>query len=183
MSIYVSLIMSIAFLIVVGAFVIIIYAWRKPTDDTKVLTDKRTPLKLTSLTDSEAIFTTEMVLSNSGSEDAAITDVFARPYLPHEQYDQATVYGHVESSKRRRDDNYFEAVILKKGTELPLIITLRFVANNGCSIQEAMKNMVDMDVAIYYNGMARKEMYIRKDFFTVMGTEILALVRGVDNDR
>ena len=183
MSIFVSLIMGIIFLVIAGAIVIIIYAWRKPTDDTKVLTEERTALKLINITDNEAIFTTEMVLCNSGVEDAAITDVFARPYLPQEQYDQATVYSHVETQNRRRNDNYFEAVILKKRTKIPLIITLRFVANKGYSIKSAMKNMVDMDVAVYYNGMARKEMYIRKAFFTVKSTEISDLLGGADNGR
>jgi len=172
MSILVNLIMCLMILAIVGAIVIVIYAWMKPTDNTSVLTDERTALKLVSLTEKEAIFTTEMLLNNSGVEDAAITDVFARPYLPQEQYNQATVYSNVETVDRRRNDNYFEALILQAKSNRALIVTLRFVAN------EAMKNMVDMDVAIYYNGMARKAIYIRKNFFTVMGTEISALVGG-----
>lgn len=183
MSIFVNVIMCLVILAIVGAIVIIAYAWMKPTDNTSVLTDERTALKLVSLTEKEAIFTTEMVLQNSGVEDAAITDVFARPYLPQEQYNQATVYGHVETIDRRRNDNYFEALILQAKSKKTLVVTLRFVANDGYSIKEAMKNMVDMDVAIYYNGMARKAIYIRKNFFTVMGTEIIALVGGAKNGR
>jgi len=183
MSILVNLIMVLIFLAIIGAIVIIIYAWMKPTDNTRVLTNKRTALQLTSLTDKEAIFSTEMPLSNTGVEDAAITDVFARAYLPQEQYKQATVYGNVETSNRRRNDNYFEALILPKKSQVSLIVTFRFVANAGYDIKKAMKNMVDMDVAIYYNGMARKEIYIRKDFFTVKGAEISALIGGADNDR
>jgi len=183
MSILVNLIIGLMILAIVGAIIIVIYAWMKPTDNTSVLTDERTALKLVSLTEKEAIFTTEMLLNNSGVEDAAITDVFARPYLPQEQYNQATVYSHVETVDRRRNDNYFEALILQAKTQRPLIVTLRFVANDGYSIKEAMKNMVDMDVAIYYNGMARKAIYIRKNFFTVMGTEISALVGGSKNVR
>jgi hypothetical protein len=183
MSILVNLIMCLIILAIIGAIVIVIYAWRKPTDDTSVLTDKRTALKLANLTDKEAIFTTEMILKNSGVEDAAIIDVFARPYLPQEQYNQATVYGHVETLNRRRNDNYFEALILQAKSQRPLILTLRFVANEGYDIKDAMKNMVDMDVAVYYNGMARKEIYIRKNIFTVMSTEISALVGGSKNGR
>lgn len=183
MSILEYLIMGIILLIIVGAAVIIIYAWMKPTDNTRVLTEKRTGLKLSSLTDKEAIFFTEMPLSNTGVEDAAIIDVFARPYLPQEQYKQAIVYSNVETLQRRRNDNYFEAVILQKKSEIPLVVTLRFVANSGYDIKEAMKNMVDMDVAIYYNGMARKEIYIRKDFFTIKSEEISALIGGAYNDR
>jgi len=183
MSILVNLIMCLIILAIVGAIVIVVYAWRKPTDNTSVLTDERTALKLASLTDKEAIFTTEMILNNSGVEDAAVTDVFARPYLPQEQYNQATVYGHVEALNRRRNDNYFEALILHAKSQRPLILTLRFVANEGYDIKDAMKNMVDMDVAVYYNGMARKEIYIRKNIFTVMSTEISDLVGGSKNGR
>ncbi|MDD4320473.1 MAG: hypothetical protein PHH31_02845 [Acidaminococcaceae bacterium] len=183
MSILVNLIMVLICLAIAGAIVIIIYAWMKPTDKTSVLTSKRTVLQLTSLTDKEAVFITEMPISNTGVEDAAITDIFARPYLPQEQYKQATVYSNVETSNRRRNDNYFEAFILQKKSQVSLIVTFRFVANTGYDIKEAMKNMVDMDVAIYYNGMARKEIYIRKDFFTVKSAEISALVGGADNDR
>jgi hypothetical protein len=183
MSILVNVIMGLIILAIIGAIIIVVYAWMKPTDNTSVLTGERTELKLVSLTDKEAVFTTEMVLNNSGVEDAAIIDVFARPYLPQEQYNQATVYGHVETIDRRRNDNYFEALILSAKSKRPLIVTLRFVANEGYDIKDAMKNMVDMDVAIYYNGMARKEIYIRKNFFTVMGTELSALVGGNKNGR
>lgn len=170
-------------LIVLGAIVICVYAWMKGTDDTKILVEKVTPLKLESITSKEAVFSLEVPMVNAGCEDAAIIDVFARPYLPQEQFNAATVFGHVETIDRRRKDNYFEALILQAHAQKQLILTLRFVANGDITIEEALQKMVDMDVAIYYNGMARKEIYIRKAFITIFGKEIKALVGGAKNDK
>lgn len=165
-------------------FVLIcIYAFFKGTDDTVIMVEKKTALKLEKISDTEAVFSTEFPMINRGSEDAAIIDVFARPYLPQEQFSAATVFGHVETSNRRRNDNYFEALILKSDMQCQLILTLRFVANNGMNIKEALQQMVDMDVAIYYNGLARKNIYIRKVFLTINGETIRNLVGGAESGR
>lgn len=170
-------------LIIVGCAIVCLYAFKKGTDDTHILGEKKTPLKLERITETEAVFTTELPMVNRGSEDAAILDVFVRPYLPQEQFDGATVFGHVETANRRRNDNYFEAMILKANNQCQLILTLRFVANDGRNIKEALRNMVDMDVAVYYNGLARKNIYIRKEFITFMGEQIRSLVGGAENGK
>ena len=172
----------VIFLVLV--FVLIcIYAFFKGTDDTSVMVEKKTALKLEKISDTEAVFSTEFPMINRGKEDAAILDVFARPYLPQEQFNAATVFGHIETSTCRRNDNYFEALILKADTQCQLILTLRFVANNGMNIREALQQMVDMDVAVYYNGLARKNIYIRKAFLTINGETIRNLVGGAENGK
>ena len=74
-------------------------------------------------------------------------------------------------------------MILKADTQCQLILTLRFVANNGMNIREALQQMVDMDVAVYYNGLARKNIYIRKAFLTINGETIRNLVGGAENGK
>lgn len=172
----------IGFLVLAFAL-ICIYAFYKGTDDTTILVEKMSPLKLESISETEAVFTTELPMVNKGTEDAAILDVFPRPYLPQEQFDAATVFGHIETFNRRRNDNYFEAMILKAGSQCQLILTLRFVANDGRNIRDALRDMVDMDVAIYYNGLARKDIYIRKAFITLMGEQFRTLVGGAGNGK
>lgn len=172
----------IAFLVLAFAL-ICIYAFYKGTDDTNILVKKMSPLKLESISETEAVFTTELPMVNTGTEDAAILDVFPRPYLPQEQFDAATVFGHIETPNRRRSDNYFEAMILKADSQCQLILTLRFVANDGRNIRDALRDMVDMDVAIYFNGLARKDIYIRKVFITLMGEQIRTLVGGAGNGK
>ena len=86
---------------------ICIYAFFKATDDTTIMVEKKTALKLERISDSEAVFSTEFPMINRGKEDAAILDVFARPYLPQEQFNAATVFGHIETSNRRLNDNNF----------------------------------------------------------------------------
>ncbi|MCH3914655.1 MAG: hypothetical protein LKJ99_02195 [Acidaminococcaceae bacterium] len=165
-------------LAVLGFLVMVIYAAMKPTDNTRVVTEEMTPLKLESMDDKEAVFSTQMPLRNTGVEDAAITDVFARPYLPQEQFPDAVCWAHVETLHRRRNDNYFEALILKANTEVPLIVTLHYEARNDKNIKEVLSKMVDMDAAVYYNGMARKAIYIKKNFFTIHREVITNLVGG-----
>ncbi|MEG1159997.1 MAG: hypothetical protein RSC56_04245 [Acidaminococcaceae bacterium] len=183
MDMILQIIGGLVALAALGFAVIVVYAWTKATDDTKILAAKRTPLVLESMTATEAVFSLGMPLVNDGKEEAAILDVFVRPYLPQEQFDAATVFGHVETADRRRSDNYFEALMLKSKGVKPLIVTLRFVANNGLTIKEALAHMVDMDAAVYYNGLARKDIYIRKTFFTIMGEEIRTLVGGAGNGK
>ena len=62
----------------------------------------------------------------------------------------------------------------------------RIVAPAPLSFQRAMhalQQMVDMDVAVYYNGLARKNIYIRKAFLTINGETIRNLVGGAENGK
>lgn len=167
-------------LCVLGALVIIVYAALKPSDNTIIDLSEKTPLKLESINEKEAVFSLEVPMRNIGEQDAAITDVFARPYLPQEQFPEAVCYGHVETTDRRRNDNYFEALILHAGKERMLIVTLRYVAACNKPMQEILRNMVDMDVALYINGVGRKALYVKKEFFTVFATDVKTLVGGAE---
>jgi len=165
-------------LCILGFLVMVIYAKMMPTDNSTIVVAEKTALKLESLTEREAIFSLQMPLRNTGEQDSAITDVLARPYLPQEQFPDAVCYAHVETTDRRRNDNYFEALILPAHTERMLVVTLHYVAQTGKSMRSIMENMVDMDVAVYYDGVGRKACYTKKNFFTVQAIEIKALVGG-----
>lgn len=165
-------------LCILGFLVMVVYAFMQSSDDTTAVVAEKTPLKLESMTDKEAIFTTEMPFRNSGKHGAAITDIFARPYLPQEQFKEAKCWANLELTDCRRDDNYFEALILDANNSREIIVTLHFLATCDKPMKEIMEDMVDMDVAIYISGVGRKAHYTKKVFFTVFAEDIKALVGG-----
>ncbi len=163
---------------ILGLLVMIVYAKLKPTDNSTIVVAEKTALQLESMSDKDAVFSLQMPLRNIGEQDSAITDVLARPYLPQEQFPDAVCYGHVETTDRRRNDNYFEALILPAHKERMLVVTLHFFAATGKSMKSILENMVDMDVALYFDGVGRKACYTKKVFFTVQAIEVKALVGG-----
>lgn len=82
----INVILLILGLCVLGLLVMIVYAALKPTDDTRVVMEEKTPLKLESLDHDKAVLSFEVPLRNKSAESAAITDCFVRPYLPQEQF-------------------------------------------------------------------------------------------------
>lgn len=174
----INVILLLLGLCVLGALVMIVYAALKPTDDTKVVMDEKTPLQLVELDPQHAVYSFTVPLRNNSQECAAVTDCFVRPYLPQEQFPDAVCTGDVEKNDRRRKDHYFEALVLKEWSEWKLIVTLRLEARNGKDMREVLSRMVDMDAAIYVTGVGRKAHYVRKYFVTLYGAEMAKLAGG-----
>jgi hypothetical protein len=168
-------------LCVLGALFLIVYAYLKPTDNTRVVVEERSALKLDSIDRDKAVFSFVVPLRNTSNQIAAVTDAFVRPYLPQEQFPDAICWGYVEKENARRSDNYFEAVVVNDNTELNLIVTFVLKARNGKDIREVLQHMVDMDACIYITGVGRKNHYVRKAFVTLYGTDITKLVGGAYN--
>ncbi len=72
-------------LCVLGALVMTVYAFLKPTDDTHVCVDERSALKLEKIETDRAVFSFTVPMRNTSNQIAAITDAFVRPYLPREK--------------------------------------------------------------------------------------------------
>ena len=177
----INVILLILGLCVLGLLVMIVYAALKPTDDTRVVMEEKTPLKLESLDHDKAVLSFEVPLRNKSGESAAITDCFVRPYLPQEQFPDAWCEGTVEKCDRRRDDHYFEALVLKEWSEWKLIVTLTLHARNGRDMRDILKRMVDMAAAVFVCGVGRKAHYVRKFFFTVFADELKKMAGGAYN--
>ena len=126
-------------LCVLGALVMTVYAFLKPTDDTHVCVDERSALKLEKIETDRAVFSFTVPMRNTSNQIAAITDAFVRPYLPREQFPDAMCWGRLELDTARRDDNYFEAVIMNPGVERTLVVTLFFEARNGKNIRDTLR--------------------------------------------
>ncbi|WP_462304880.1 hypothetical protein [Acidaminococcus massiliensis] len=177
----INVILLILGLCVLGLLVMIVYAALKPTDATRVVVEEKTLLKLEYLDHDKAVMSFEVPLRNKSPESAAVTDCFVRPYLPQEQFPDAWCTGNVEKSDRRRNDHYFEALVLKEWSEWTLIVTLTLRARNGKDMREILNRMVDMDAAIFVCGVGRKAHYVRKYFFTVFADELKKLAGGAYN--
>lgn len=176
-----NLIMLILGLAILGALVLTVYAYLKPTDVSTVVMNEKSPLELQSLDHDKAVFSFTVPLRNNCQESAAITDCFVRPYLPQEQFPDAVCYGDVEKSDHRRNDHYFEALVLKEWGEWTLVVTLTLEARNGKDIREVLRRMVDMDGCIFVCGVGRKAHYTRKFFFTLYADEFAKLAGGAYN--
>ena len=168
-------------LCVLGAIVMIVYAFLTPTDDTRVCVDEKTPLELESMDADKAVFTFTVPMRNTSNQIAAVTDAFVRPYLPQEQFPDAVCTADLERSNARRNDHYVEACVMNPNTEVTLIITLTFQARNGRRIQDVLRQMVDMDICVYITGVGRKAHYVRRAFITLYGADISKLVGGTYN--
>lgn len=177
----INVILLILGLCVLGALVMIVYAALKPTDNSRIVVEEKSPLKLEKLDRDHAVLSFTVPLRNTSAECAAITDCFLRPYLPQEQFPDAVAWGNVEKDDRRRSDNYFEALVLQPRDEWKLIVTLVLTARNGKDMREVLTRMVDMDAAIFLCGVGRKEHYVRKYFVTIFGDELKKLAGGAYN--
>lgn len=165
-------------LCILGFFAMIIFAQLRGNADVQVLVKEVSGFKLIDINDKKAVFTLEVPIKNFGSQESAVVDAFARPLLPEEQFKDAVAYAHLENMEARRNDNYFEAVLVPSGVKKDLIITLELVARNSKNIKEVLSDMVDMDIAVYIDGSARKGLYVHKGYITIMGEEIKSLVGG-----
>lgn len=165
-------------LCVLGILAIMVFGHLRGNADVQVMANEASSLKLIDINNEKAVFTMEVPMKNFGSQESAVVDVFARPFLPQEQFKDAIVYTHLENMDARRNDNYFEAVLVSSGVKKDLIITLEFVARNGKNIKEVLSDMVDMDIVVYIDGSARKGLYIHKGYITIMGEQIKTLVGG-----
>ena len=108
-------------------------------------------------------------------------DAYPRHLLPYEQYDGVEVASRMELSTAPRTDNYFEAVIIPKGTGGTVIITVKFTAKAG-GIQETLGQMaeltVDMAIDIVYQIVARAPWYIHKARMIMTCEEIMKAMQA-----
>lgn len=178
MELFMYVIAGIIGVCILGIVVMMVFAKLRGNANVQVITKELTGLKLLSIDENKALFTMHIPIKNLGSQESAVVDAFARPFLPQEQFKDAVAYAYLENSEARRNDNYFEAVLIPAGVKKDLIITLEFVARNNKNIKEVLSDMVDMDIAIYVDGSARKGLYVHKGYITIMGEEIKLLVGG-----
>ena len=168
-------------LAVVVAIAVWLFIARQGDAEFEFIVGQRTDFILEDATDKTAIFSCTVPFINKGSQDGTIMDAYPRHLLPYEQYDGVDVSSRMELITAPRTDNYFEAIIIPKGTGGTVKITVAFTAKEG-SIREALGQMheltVDMAIDIVYQIVARTPWYIHKARMMMTCDEIMRAMQA-----
>lgn len=127
-----------------------------------ICTDTRTPLVLEEMSETQAVLTSHIDFKNDGTQAPTVTDCFARPLLPFEQYDGIDVRAKVERLDEPREDDYFEAYIIEPHDKTTLNVKITLTARKDMSIREALSRMVDFPIDIVYTAISRRPFAIFK---------------------
>lgn len=118
---------------------------------------------------------------NIGTSGATIMDAICRPQLPYEQYDGIEVRGYAERKDAPREDDYFEAVIVHKKGEAPdeiaIVPKIRLTARKGLSLNEALKDMVDINIELIWLETGRSPVNYKKIIMRLTGDEVRKLAK------
>lgn len=171
----------LSIVLVAAAFVAVavwLYIARQGDAEFEFLVDQRTDFTLEALSAERAVFACIVPFVNKGTQDGTIMDCYPRHLLPQEQFDAVDVASRLELESSRRNDGYFEALIVPKTTGSAVIITVSLTAKQG-DIRKALADMVDMPVDIVYQAVARSKWYIDKQRLVMPAAEIAsALAAG-----
>lgn len=172
--------MIIVVLIVALSIGVWLFIARQGDAEFEFIVGERSDFILDEMTDKTATFSCKVPFVNKGSQDGTIMDAYPRHLLPYEQYDGVEVSSRMELSTAPRTDNYFEAVIIPKGTGGTVVVTVKFTAKTG-GIQETLEQMaeltVDMAIDIVYQIVARSPWYIHKTRMMMTCDEIMRAMK------
>lgn len=143
----------------------------------QMLTEKKNQITSDVLTDKKAEFSFLVPFYNVGKQEGTILDAYMRIYLPQEQYSDVLLRGKVNLKGSLREDDYFEALLVPAKTGNSFVLRFEAYAKNGKTISEALKNIPDVDVALFADCRGRRELYTIKKYFTLTAQEMRALVK------
>ena len=167
----------VAAVIVVAVVVVYMFIQAQGDADMQVDVAKRTTSVKVSESGKRVDFEVELDYRNVGKQEGTILDAYMRIYLPQEQYDDVLLRGKVNLKNVKRDDDYFEAVLVPANTGKTLLLRFEAYAKNGKTIAEALANIPDIDVALYLDCRGRGPLFTVKKFITLTAEEIRALVK------
>ena len=120
-------------------------------------------------------FRVDVPFRNVGSQELTVLDVWARVYLPDEQYDGLHLTARINYMERLRDDDYFEAMLVPAGKTGTFVVRFAAADRTGTDVASALKSCPDVDVAVYCELRGRGAVYIDKQIFTLTATELCGL--------
>lgn len=151
-----KLIAAIILLLCLGFIAYWIVAAKQGNCDFHVLKGKKSSYKVDFLDLRRLVLSCTVPIKNEGRQNGTIIDAFVRPYLPQEQYDKAEVRGLLMDTKRPRDDDYWEALIVEPGKSVELKVKLLFTAKSG-NILDDLEDFPDMAMDILYETVGRSD--------------------------
>ena len=164
-------------LVILGVLVVGLYISMQGDAVMRLLTKKRSAVALEKKEAERVDFSLEIPFDNVGKQEGTVLDAYMRIYLPQEQYGDVLLRGKVNREGYLRDDDYFEAMLVPAGTGEKFVLRFEAYAKNGKSLEEAMENIPDVDVALFADCRGRRELYTVKEYFTLTADEMRALVK------
>lgn len=164
-------------LIILAVVVVCFYIKMQGDADMVLEINKRTLAVKASADEKRLDFEVEVPYTNIGKQEGTIIDAYMRIYLPQEQYNDVLLRGKVNLKNVKRDDDYFEAVLVPSGTGKTLLLRFEAYPRNGKSIEEAMSGIPDVDVALYADCRGRGPLFTIKEFITLSAEEMRGLVK------
>ena len=164
-------------LIVLAVIVVCVFIQAQGDAEMLLEVEKRTTSVKVSEDGKRVDFEVEVPYRNVGKQEGTILDTYMRIYLPQEQYEDVLLRGKVNLKNVKRDDDYFEAVLVPEGTGNTLLLRFEAYAKNGKTIAEAMSEIPDVDVALYADCRGRGPLFTIKKFLTLSAEEMRALVK------
>lgn len=143
----------------------------------KFLVEQSSPFKLEKMTERDVWFSCTIPVMNHSSQDGIIMDAFPRVLLPYEQYDKVEMRGLLYNEKFPREDGYWEAYILPKEKSINTVLVLKLSAREG-NIIDALQEMVDVPVEIYYQTVGRGSFSIKKSRIMLMKEDVVRELGG-----
>lgn len=164
-------------LLILSAVVVALYITFQGDAIIQMLTEKKSKIVQDALTDNRVDFSLVVPFYNMGKQEGTILDAYMRIYLPQEQYNDILLRGKVNLKGALREDDYFEALLVPAKTGNSFVLRFEAYAKNGKNISEALKNIPDVDVALFADCRGRRELYTVKKYFTLTAQEMHMLVK------
>ncbi len=174
-ELFVYIFKMVIFLIVLAITVVGIYIFLQGDAKFVFKVQERSCAMRTKMLKERLDFEVEVPCANIGKQDGIILDAYMRIYLPQEQYSYVLVRGKINLKDALREDDYFEAVKVPRGTEKNMLLRFEVYSENGKNIEEAVKNIPDVDVALFVDCIARGKVHTVKQYMTLTAEELRVL--------
>lgn len=176
---------TVLVLIILAALAVKLYIIRLGKADPVFYADRRTEFAATEFGQSSMSVACEMPYMNTGKQLCTIMDCYPRVLLPEEQFSGVKITGRVERIDARRNDGYFEAVLVYPQTGGTLIVTLDLEVQND-DVRKTLMAMPDVNVDVVYQIVDRHSLYINKVRIVLTANEVKRAIEAkgamMDND-
>jgi hypothetical protein len=164
----------ILFIILLFVLAYRVYVYNLGDVDVKFADAAKSPLKAVRQDEKTVVLRSAVEMANQGKQIAVIIDCFTRHLLPYEQFDGVKAASRVMREDAPREDDYFEAYLLKQNTKINLIVEFSLTARKDETIKDALSRMVDLPVEIHYQMETRNGLFHKKLRLEFTAQEIAA---------
>lgn len=165
--------------IVAGLIMMQLYLSKLGIEKVVPRVDSREPFEVREQTENSLLLSTKIEFANEGKQCATIMDCMVRPQLPYEQYDGIEARGKAELDGAKREDDYFEAVLIQKQESIFIHAMVRLTARKGQDLKTALAHMVDLPLDVIYMETGRTPWHYSK-VRVVLTAQELASLAGVE---